>query len=137
LHPNPFQETQPEHYYTYSTTMSHRLIASSRAALRHRWNGHASLSVASARLQSLGGTTEISPFAKHWIHSSSLQLEKHKIQVPTMGDAITEGTIVEWVAEVGQAVQPDDVVVLVETDKVTIDIKADYEGVITAHFGAV
>ena len=41
----------------------------------------------------------------------------------------------EWVAEVGQAVSDGDVVALIETDKVTIEIKADTNGVITQHFG--
>ena len=54
-----------------------------------------------------------------------------------MGDSISEGSIVEWLAQVGQAVKPDDVVVLIETDKVTVEIKANMEGVITKQFGAV
>lgn len=37
----------------------------------------------------------------------------------------------------GQAVKTDDVIALIETDKVTIDIKADMDGVITQHFGSV
>ena len=43
----------------------------------------------------------------------------------------------EWPAAVGQAVSEGDVVALVETDKVTIDIKAEIDGVITAHYGEV
>ena len=43
----------------------------------------------------------------------------------------------EWTAAVGQAVKTDDVIALIETDKVTIDIKADMDGVITHHFGSV
>lgn len=70
--------------------------------------------------------------------TSSLPLEEMvTIKVPTMGDSITEGTIVEWVASIGQAVKEDDVVALVETDKVTIDIKAEVDGVIVQHFGEV
>ena len=45
--------------------------------------------------------------------------------------------MVEWVVEPGQAVEADDVVVLVETDKVTIEIKADISGVVTKHFPSV
>jgi len=45
-------------------------------------------------------------------------LEKITVKVPTMGDAITEGTVVEWVKSVGDPVAVDDVVALVETDKV-------------------
>mmetsp|Transcript_63850 Transcript_63850/g.75598 ORF Transcript_63850/g.75598 Transcript_63850/m.75598 type:complete len:246 (+) Transcript_63850:120-857(+) len=64
-------------------------------------------------------------------------MEKISIKVPTMGDSITEGTIVEWTAGIGQAVKEGDVIALVETDKVTVDIKAEVEGVIVAHFGAI
>ncbi len=63
--------------------------------------------------------------------------DKITIKVPTMGDSITEGTIVEWAAGVGEAVKEGDVIVLVETDKVTIDIKADMDGVITDQYGAM
>jgi pyruvate/2-oxoglutarate dehydrogenase complex dihydrolipoamide acyltransferase (E2) component len=38
---------------------------------------------------------------------------------------------------VGQAVKEGDVVALVETDKVTVDIKAELDGVIVQQFGAV
>lgn len=48
-----------------------------------------------------------------------------------------KGTIVEWAADIGQAVKEDDVIVLVETDKVTIDIKAELDGVIVKHFSEV
>lgn len=49
----------------------------------------------------------------------------------------SQGTIVEWTAAIGQAVKADDVVALIETDKVTVDIKADVDGVIVQHFGEV
>ena len=64
-------------------------------------------------------------------------LDQVEINVPTMGDSITEGTIVEWVAQVGQYVKDGDVVALVETDKVTVDIKAERDGVVVEHFGGV
>lgn len=48
-----------------------------------------------------------------------------------------QGTIVEWTVQVGQAVQPEDVVALIETDKVTVDIKATVAGVLTQQYGAV
>jgi pyruvate/2-oxoglutarate dehydrogenase complex dihydrolipoamide acyltransferase (E2) component len=38
---------------------------------------------------------------------------------------------------VGQAVKEGDVVALVETDKVTVDIKAEIDGVVTEQFGAM
>jgi len=39
--------------------------------------------------------------------------------------------------DVGKAVKEGDVVALVETDKVTVDIKAETDGVITSHYCAV
>jgi glycine cleavage system H lipoate-binding protein len=50
---------------------------------------------------------------------------------------VMQGTIVEWVAQLGQAVKDGDVVAMVETDKVTVEIKAEMDGVITQQFGAV
>eukprot|EP00538_Stauroneis_constricta_P004945 CAMPEP_0119547020 /NCGR_PEP_ID=MMETSP1352-20130426/1239_1 /TAXON_ID=265584 /ORGANISM="Stauroneis constricta, Strain CCMP1120" /LENGTH=251 /DNA_ID=CAMNT_0007591823 /DNA_START=250 /DNA_END=1005 /DNA_ORIENTATION=- len=114
--------------------MSHRLILSklgAKAAVLRQTRFILPSAAASSFAGSSWKTTQ------HQFHSSAMTLEKQTIKVPTMGDSITEGTIVEWVAQVGQAVQPDDVVVLVETDKVTIDIKAEKEGVVTAQFGGV
>jgi len=48
-----------------------------------------------------------------------------------------QGTIVEWTAQIGQGVKDGDVVALVETDKVTVEIKAETDGVVTQHFGAM
>lgn len=42
------------------------------------------------------------------------------VPVPEMGDSITEGSILEWTVGVGDYVQMDDVVVVIETDKVVI-----------------
>mmetsp|Transcript_22470 Transcript_22470/g.37175 ORF Transcript_22470/g.37175 Transcript_22470/m.37175 type:complete len:245 (+) Transcript_22470:61-795(+) len=69
--------------------------------------------------------------------STSFLLEKQTMKVPSMGDSITEGTIVEWATAVGQAVKEGDVIALVETDKVTVDIKAEIDGVVTQQFGAI
>ena len=71
------------------------------------------------------------------ISNSQMLADKMKIQVPGMGDSITEGTIIEWTAQVGQAVKVDDVIALIETDKVTIDIKAQMDGVLVEHFANV
>jgi len=64
-------------------------------------------------------------------------MEQRTMKLPGLGDSITEGTIVEWTASVGQAVKEGDVVAMVETDKVTVDIKAEIDGVVTEHFSAV
>lgn len=41
------------------------------------------------------------------------------VPVPEMGDSISEGTIVQWTKDAGEVVEEDDVVVILETDKVS------------------
>lgn len=53
------------------------------------------------------------------------------VQCPTMGDSITEGTVQEYSAQEGEFVNRDDIVAVVETDKVMVDIRAPEDGVIT------
>jgi len=40
------------------------------------------------------------------------------IQVPKMGDSITEGTLIKTVKQLGERVALDEVVCVIETDKV-------------------
>ena len=47
----------------------------------------------------------------------------------TLGDSITSAVLVSWSKEPGDSVQEDDVIAIVETDKVTMDIKAKKNGV--------
>ena len=51
--------------------------------------------------------------------------------VPALGESITEGAIAKRVKAVGDKVSIDDVVAIVETDKVTVDIKSIHSGVLT------
>lgn len=48
--------------------------------------------------------------------------------VPALGESITEGTVAKWAREVGDKVDIDDVIAVVETDKVTVDIKSIFKG---------
>eukprot|EP00986_Skeletonema_menzelii_P014093 scaffold8904_cov149-Skeletonema_menzelii.AAC.3 len=59
------------------------------------------------------------------------------VNVPTMGDSITEGTIVEWCVPPRSHFREGDVLALVETDKVTVDIKAERDGVLIKQLGEV
>jgi 2-oxoglutarate dehydrogenase E2 component (dihydrolipoamide succinyltransferase) len=58
-------------------------------------------------------------------------------QVPTMGDSITEGTIVDLPVAPGDFVQVDDVVVVLETDKVSVDVRAPHAGALVEVMGEV
>ena len=50
--------------------------------------------------------------------STPVLLESFKMAVPNMGDSITEGVIVEWSKAVGDFVGEDEVLCVIETDKV-------------------
>jgi pyruvate/2-oxoglutarate dehydrogenase complex dihydrolipoamide acyltransferase (E2) component len=52
------------------------------------------------------------------------------ISIPKLGVSMTEGTLVEWLVEDGQAVEPGDVLYRLETDKVENDIEAPVAGVV-------
>jgi len=54
-----------------------------------------------------------------------------------MGDSISEGTIVELSYQKGDYVNVDDVVAIIETDKVSIDVRASSAGVIDGYHCAV
>eukprot|EP00213_Chloropicon_mariensis_P000446 CAMPEP_0197481920 /NCGR_PEP_ID=MMETSP1309-20131121/50551_1 /TAXON_ID=464262 /ORGANISM="Genus nov. species nov., Strain RCC998" /LENGTH=70 /DNA_ID=CAMNT_0043024301 /DNA_START=84 /DNA_END=292 /DNA_ORIENTATION=- len=54
------------------------------------------------------------------------------LEVPQMGDSITEGSIASVLKSAGEAVAEDEVVVQIETDKVTIDVRAPKAGVVNA-----
>ena len=47
----------------------------------------------------------------------------------SLGDSITTAVIVAWSKEPGDSVKEDDVIAVVETDKVTMDIRAKKSGV--------
>lgn len=59
------------------------------------------------------------------------------VEVPTMGDSITEGTIVDLPVGPGDYVNADDVVVVLETDKVSVDVRAPEGGKIVEILGEI
>ncbi|CEM23441.1 unnamed protein product [Vitrella brassicaformis CCMP3155] len=59
------------------------------------------------------------------------------MKVPNMGDSITEGTVAEWKKDVGTLVKEDEVICVIDTDKVSVDIHAEASGKITGHAAEV
>ena len=55
-----------------------------------------------------------------------------KIVMPQLGESIAEGTIVKWLKKPGDAVDKDENVVLISTDKVEAEIPAPVSGVLTS-----
>jgi 2-oxoglutarate dehydrogenase E2 component (dihydrolipoamide succinyltransferase) len=54
-----------------------------------------------------------------------------ELKVPTVGESITEVQIGEWLKAEGEAVTHDEIIVKIETDKVTVDLPAPADGVLT------
>jgi 2-oxoglutarate dehydrogenase E2 component (dihydrolipoamide succinyltransferase) len=62
------------------------------------------------------------------------------LKVPALGESITEATVGKWHKKVGDSVSMDEPVVVLETDKVTVDVPAPAAGAIEkieAHEGDV
>eukprot|EP00735_Rhodelphis_limneticus_P002020 TRINITY_DN1275_c0_g1::TRINITY_DN1275_c0_g1_i1::g.26879::m.26879 TRINITY_DN1275_c0_g1::TRINITY_DN1275_c0_g1_i1::g.26879 ORF type:complete len:443 (+),score=165.10,sp/Q9FLQ4/ODO2A_ARATH/54.26/3e-129,2-oxoacid_dh/PF00198.18/8.4e-80,Biotin_lipoyl/PF00364.17/2.2e-17,Biotin_lipoyl_2/PF13533.1/0.011,Biotin_lipoyl_2/PF13533.1/2.1e+02,HlyD_2/PF12700.2/0.39,HlyD_2/PF12700.2/1.3e+03 TRINITY_DN1275_c0_g1_i1:43-1329(+) len=53
------------------------------------------------------------------------------VVVPHIADSISTGTIASWLKEEGDQVEVDDVLCQLETDKVTVDVRAQEAGVLT------
>src|SRR4030095_3894565 len=53
------------------------------------------------------------------------------VQVPTLGESITEGTLAQWLKKPGEAVAEDEPIAELETDKVSVEVPAPVAGVLT------
>ncbi|MEX1252664.1 MAG: 2-oxoglutarate dehydrogenase complex dihydrolipoyllysine-residue succinyltransferase [Hyphomonas sp.] len=53
------------------------------------------------------------------------------IVVPTLGESVTEATVGRWLKATGDAVKKDDVLVELETDKVSVEVSASEDGVLS------
>lgn len=53
--------------------------------------------------------------------------------MPKAGDAMTEGKVVRWYKQPGDAVKRGEPVAEIETDKVNLDLEAEADGVLGAH----
>src|SRR4029077_9489173 len=54
-----------------------------------------------------------------------------ELKVPSVGESITEVEISEWQKAEGESVKRDEVVAILETEKVTVELPAPGSGVIT------
>jgi 2-oxoglutarate dehydrogenase E2 component (dihydrolipoamide succinyltransferase) len=56
---------------------------------------------------------------------------KTEIKVPAVGESITEATIGSWVKKSGDFVKRNDILLLLETDKASVEVVAENDGVLT------
>ncbi len=54
-----------------------------------------------------------------------------KILVPTLGESITEATVVKWLKSKGESVETDEPIVELETDKVNLEVPSPLDGVLS------
>jgi 2-oxoglutarate dehydrogenase E2 component (dihydrolipoamide succinyltransferase) len=53
-----------------------------------------------------------------------------EIRVPALGESVTEATVGKWFKQEGEAVNADEPLVELETDKVTVEVPAPASGVL-------
>src|SRR5213075_2143311 len=61
------------------------------------------------------------------------------IMTPALGESVTEATVARWTKKAGDAVRKDEILVELETDKVSLEVASPSDGVlseITAEEGA-
>lgn len=56
---------------------------------------------------------------------------KHQVLAPSVGESITEVSILKWVKKNGQQVKNGDLILEIESDKATVEIVAEFTGALT------
>jgi pyruvate dehydrogenase E2 component (dihydrolipoamide acetyltransferase) len=54
----------------------------------------------------------------------------HSVQMPALGESVTEGTVTRWLKSEGESVDVDEPLLEVSTDKVDTEIPSPYGGVL-------
>src|SRR5210317_2091456 len=52
------------------------------------------------------------------------------IKIPSVGESVQEAVLAEWFKKDGDAVQKDEALLVIETDKVTLEVTAETGGVL-------
>ncbi len=58
----------------------------------------------------------------------------HTVTLPDIGEGVVEGEVIEWLKDVGDELQQDEAVVVVMTDKATVELPAPYPGTLTKQY---
>ena len=53
------------------------------------------------------------------------------IMTPTLGESVTEATVARWTKKAGDAVRKDEILVELETDKVSLEVASPSDGVLS------
>lgn len=56
---------------------------------------------------------------------------KAEIKIPAVGESITEATIAQWAKKNGDAVKRDEILLVLETDKASVEVVSEHDGQLT------
>lgn len=65
-------------------------------------------------------------------HTAPQSLASLPVTIPALGESISDGTVASLLKKAGDTVEEDEPIVSIETDKVTVDVRAPQAGVILA-----
>lgn len=68
---------------------------------------------------------------ERYLHATQVNAAGEPLNVPEMGESISEGTIVGFLKDAGEEVDEDDIIAQIETDKITVDVRTPKAGVVT------
>tara|TARA_B110000881_G_scaffold21381_1_gene15526 strand:+ start:93 stop:392 length:300 start_codon:yes stop_codon:yes gene_type:complete len=54
-----------------------------------------------------------------------------KVLVPVLGESITEATVAKWLKKEGDAVEADEAIIELETDKVNLEVPSPIGGILS------
>lgn len=60
--------------------------------------------------------------------------EKFTVNLPDIGEGVIEGEVIEWLKKTGDVLKQDEPVVVVMTDKATVELPAPYPGVLAKQY---
>ncbi len=66
--------------------------------------------------------------------AAAAKVEDIIVNVPIMGESITQGTVGKWHAKTGDFVKADQIIAEIETDKVNVEVRSPQDGVISKVF---
>ncbi len=61
-------------------------------------------------------------------------MAKVELRLPKMGESVAEATITSWIKEVGDAIEMDDPVLEIATDKVDSEVPSEVDGILVERF---
>ena len=61
-------------------------------------------------------------------YNTETERDLYEIEMPKMGESITEGTVIKWYKKAGESVKKDEVLLEISTDKVDTEIPSPIDG---------